>query len=142
MICVTFKKNFCSVANQNGGGRFFFLQRLGKFQLLHHQHTDFFRIIMFFFSQNFSSLFCVFKKCRQFACNLFSSHHANARSGLSSSSFFRRHVHVLRGSGCRGHFDVLRNGCGSRNSCCYGRLQGWRLYTSFSGVRNRRLVRR
>jgi len=82
MICVTFKKNFCSVANQNGGGRFFFLQRLGKFQLLHLQHTGFFFVLLFFFSQNFSSLFCVFKKSRQFACNLFSSHHANALSGV------------------------------------------------------------
>ena len=53
MICVTFKKNFCSVANQNGGGRFFFLQRLGKFQLLHLQHTGFFFVLLFFFLKIF-----------------------------------------------------------------------------------------
>ena len=141
-MSVTFIKNFCSFANQNGGGGFF-LQRLGKFQFLHHQHSVcFFVLLLFFFSQNFFFILCLQKISSICMQLIFSSHHANARSGYLSSSFFRRHVHVLRGSGCRGHFDVLRNGCGSRNSCCYGRLQGWRLYTSFSGVRNRRLVRR
>ena len=81
MICVTFKKNFCSVANQNGGGRFF-SSKIGQISTFAPStYWVFFRIIIFF-SQNFSSLFCVFKKSRQFACNLFSSHHANALSGV------------------------------------------------------------
>merc|ERR1719210_42980 len=71
-MSVTFIKNFCSFANQNGGGGFF-LQRLGKFQFLHHQHSVCFFVLLLFFLK-ISSLFCVFKKSRQFACNLFFLH--------------------------------------------------------------------
>ena len=81
MICVTFKKNFCSVANQNGGGRFF-SSKIGQISTFAPSTYWVFFVLLFFFSQNFSSLFCVFKKSRQFACNLFSSHHANALSGV------------------------------------------------------------
>ena len=53
MICVTFKKNFCSVANQNGGGRFF-SSKIGQISTFAPStYWVFFVLLCFFFLKIF-----------------------------------------------------------------------------------------
>ena len=61
MICVTFKKNFCSVANQNGGGRFFFSSKIGQISTFAPSTYWFFSYYYFFFSKFFFFILCLQK---------------------------------------------------------------------------------